>query len=188
MKNYKLSRLLASIVMDISTVQWRKECRLGHRYGRCMCSRQFGDWRELRRPDQKRHYVTIALRRWSVTKTWTCRNLTMKNDDFEAVDFVQAIHISEDCHGLFLAALVIVCAITQTADDIDARTSHRVAPSTRIPDAECGIETQKNCIYDTRPWKKEKNHVEDLPLKSGAGTHERRCSFALDRGGNLDRE
>ncbi|KAH0062570.1 hypothetical protein KCU72_g19, partial [Aureobasidium melanogenum] len=64
---YKLSRLLASIVMDISTVQWRKECRLGHRYGRCMCSRQFGDWRELRRPDQKRHYVTIALRRWSVT-------------------------------------------------------------------------------------------------------------------------
>ncbi|KAH0107471.1 hypothetical protein KCU96_g18, partial [Aureobasidium melanogenum] len=74
-----------------------RQIELGHRYGRCMCSRQFGDWRELRRPDQKRHYVTIALRRWSVTKTWTCRNLTMKNDDFEAVDFVQAIHISEDC-------------------------------------------------------------------------------------------
>ncbi|KAG9615050.1 hypothetical protein KCU86_g16, partial [Aureobasidium melanogenum] len=132
----------------------------------------------------KRHYVTIALRRWSVTVSLSRANLTMKNDDFEAVDFVQAIHISEDCHGLFLAALVIVCAITQTADDIDARTSHRVAPSTRIPDAECGIETQKN-FWSWNAWYMDV-HVDKLYFV--IGSTERRCSFALDRGGNLDRE
>ncbi|KAG9711270.1 hypothetical protein KCU69_g16, partial [Aureobasidium melanogenum] len=118
------------------------------------------------RPDQKRHHVTIALRRWSVAMSFS-----------RACVGRVAMHVSEDyAHDIDRSPLcgchmrLVVCS--SVADDTDARTSHRVALSTSISNVQYGIETQKYCTCENRLSREEENHLKVLPSRSEVGTYE----------------